>query len=96
MLNVTRCASSGKAQRTMISNRRKREDTAEGCRVLASDDRERAAVILNDRMRAILETSAKAWSDRADMLGRLEASLEARTVPNASAFSDPGVNANLR
>ena len=80
----------------MNSNRRKREDTAEGCRVLARDDRERAAVVVNDHMRAILECSARAWSDRANMLGRLEASLEARTTLNASAFSDPGVNANLR
>lgn len=80
----------------MSSNRRKREDTAEGCRVLANDDRERAALISNDHMRSIFECSARVWSKRADMLGRLEASLEARTAFNASAFAKLNVNADLR
>jgi len=80
----------------MSSNRRKREDTAEGCRVLANDDRKRAALISNDQMRAILECSARVWSERANLLGRLEASLDARSARNASAFAELNVNADLR
>jgi hypothetical protein len=80
----------------MSSSRRKREDTAEGCRLLANDDRERATHISNDHMRAIFECSARVWSERANMLGRLEASLDARTALHASAFAEPSVNADLR
>jgi hypothetical protein len=62
----------------MSSSRRRREDTAEGCRELAHDDEERAAAVPNAHMRATLERSAAAWTSRADLLDRLEASFNAR------------------
>jgi len=45
---------------------------------LAEADRVRAAGMANDHMRGTLERSAAAWSSRADLLGRLEASVSAR------------------
>jgi len=57
---------------------RKREDTAEGCRELALDDRARAADVGTDHMRDRLESSADAWTTRADLLERLAASFSAR------------------
>lgn len=62
----------------MTSRHRKREDTAEGCRLLSLDDRLRAAAMLNPQMRARLERSADAWSARAQLLDRLEASFSAQ------------------
>lgn len=57
---------------------RKREDTAEGCRELALDDRARAAEVDSDHMRDTLERSADAWSTRASLLERLQTSFHAR------------------
>lgn len=51
---------------------RKPEDTAAGCRILASDDRERAGQTESAHMRLRLVSSANAWSARADLLERLE------------------------
>ena len=62
---------------------RKREDTAEGCRELALDDRARAADIGSDHMRIRLEHSADAWSIRARLLDRLETSFNARAEREA-------------
>ena len=58
---------------------RKREDTAEGCREMALDDRARAADVVSDHMRNRLERSADAWTNRANLLERLQASFSART-----------------
>lgn len=52
---------------------RKTEDTAAGCRSLASDDRDRAEQSDSDRMRFRLACSAEAWTQRAELLDRLEA-----------------------
>lgn len=51
---------------------RKPEDTAAGCRLLASDDRARAEQTVSARMRFRLACSAEAWTTRADLLDRLE------------------------
>lgn len=51
----------------------KREDSAAGCRSLASDDRDRAEHSDSDRMRFRLACSAEAWTNRAELLDRLEA-----------------------
>ena len=51
---------------------RKPEDTAAGCRLMASDDRERAAESQSDLMRHRLSRSAEAWTIRAELLDRLE------------------------
>jgi len=63
---------------------RKREDTAEGCREMALDDRARAADVGSDHMRDRLERSAEAWTDRANLLQRLETSFSARIKAQAS------------
>ena len=58
---------------------RKREDTAEGCRALALDDRARAAdVVGSAHMRSTFERSADAWLARAKLLERLGASFRAQ------------------
>jgi hypothetical protein len=51
----------------------KRVDSAAGCRSLASDDRDRAKDSDSDRMRFRLACSAEAWTNRAELLDRLEA-----------------------
>jgi hypothetical protein len=52
---------------------RKSEDTSDGCRARAKDDRDRAQASDSDRMRFRLACSAEAWTARADLLDRLEA-----------------------
>ena len=77
--------------------RKKREDTAEGCRTLARDDMDRAAAIGNDHMRSCLERSASAWASRAALLERLEASFHARAeaqLAGSSARKARGSNAS--
>ena len=64
----------------MSSAKRKPEDSAEGCRGLEQDSRERAATTTNEHMRIILERSANAWSARAQLLSRLERNFHARAV----------------
>lgn len=64
----------------MISARRKTEDTAEGCRSLAQNDRARAAQMVNPHMRASLERSAEAWTARAKLLDRLETNFNQRVA----------------
>lgn len=57
---------------------RKPEDTSEGCHAMAANDRERASENVNERMKAVFERSASAWSSRGDMFKRLEAQREAK------------------
>lgn len=57
---------------------RKAEDTSKGCHAMAADDRERASENVNDRMKAVFERSASAWSTRGDMFKRLEAQRESK------------------
>ena len=52
---------------------RKPEDTAAGCRIMASDDMDRAEQSDSAHMRARLACSAEAWTARADLLDRMEA-----------------------
>jgi len=59
---------------------RKREDTAEGCRELATDDRARAADVGSGHMRNTFERSADAWATRAKLLERLATSFNARNA----------------
>ena len=64
---------------------KKREDTAEGCRELALDDRARAAdAVGSQHMRDTLERSADAWGERAKLLDRLAASFSARARARAA------------
>ena len=63
------------------AGRRKRpEDTPEGCRSFAADDRDRAATFTVDQARSRYERSAAAWTARADLLDRLEAKFQARAA----------------
>ena len=64
----------------MSSAKRKPEDSAEGCRGLERDSRERAAETTSEHMRTDLERSADAWSARAKLLSRLESNFLARAV----------------
>jgi hypothetical protein len=72
------------------ARRKKAEDTSDGCRALAKDDRNRAAAIGNDHMRLQLERSADAWAARAHLLDRLEANFNARAGGHG-----PGPNAEM-
>ena len=78
----------------MSSSNRKREDTAEGCRMLASENREQAAAAANEHMRASLERSAIVWSARADLLRRLEANFTQRALA-VCASGEQGASADL-
>ena len=62
----------------MTSARRRPEDSAEGCRSLAANDRTRASAAVNPQMRATLERSAEAWSARAQLLDRLATNFNER------------------
>ncbi|WP_129790763.1 hypothetical protein [Sphingosinicella sp. CPCC 101087] len=58
--------------------RRKPEDTPAGCRAFAAADLGRAATQNVDRGRWLFESSAAAWSARADLLERLARQSDAR------------------
>lgn len=66
----------------MSSARQKPEDSAEGCRAMATSNREQAATTPNEHMRATLQRSAEAWTERASLLDRLEARFNARAAEN--------------
>lgn len=66
----------------MSSAKRKPEDSAEGCRDLERDSRERAAAMASEHMRAVLERSAEAWSARARLLDRIERDFDTRAAAN--------------
>lgn len=72
----------------MTSAHRRAEDTAEGCRSLAQDDRARAKAMINLHMRATLERSAEAWSARAKFLGRLERNFEERVAAHSRSIKE--------
>jgi hypothetical protein len=55
------------------------EDTALGCRANAAADLGRAGAPGGDFMRVRLEHSAAVWSERADLLDRLEKKFRERT-----------------
>lgn len=52
--------------------------------MLADADLARADTMTNCHMRASMERSAQAWTARSQMLGRLEASFNARVQTHAS------------
>jgi len=66
---------------------RKPEDTSAGCRILASDDRERAEQTESAHMRVRLVSSADAWTRRADLLERLEGN-RTRSIDAPSAWEN--------
>lgn len=73
----------------MSSSRQKPEDSADGCRVMASSDRLKAAATANDHMRASFERSAQVWTARANLLDRLEANFHARAAANVAEHRRP-------
>ena len=64
----------------MSSAKRRPEDSADGCRALAKSDCEQAAEVPSGHMRARFERSAAAWTTRAGLLERIEASFVARAA----------------
>lgn len=60
------------AARHIVRSGKRAEDTAAGCRANASADLLRAHAPGGDFMRLRLEHSAAVWSERADLLARLE------------------------
>ncbi|HEX6661458.1 MAG TPA: hypothetical protein VF067_06280 [Sphingomicrobium sp.] len=66
--------------------RKKSEDTPEGCRTLAKDDRDRADASDTEHMRQRLVGSAEAWTARADLLERIEGSRSAKAGRVAAPF----------
>jgi hypothetical protein len=73
---------------------RKLEDSAAGCRSLASDDRDRAEQSDSDRMRFRLACSAEAWTNRAELLDRLEANRVKLKSESARAGDAPEAQEN--
>jgi hypothetical protein len=53
-------------------------DTAEGCRERAAADLNNALAMSTQNGRQVLEKSAASWTKRAEMLGRIETSIESR------------------
>ena len=53
-------------------------DTAHGCRDRATADQVQALAASTANARRVLETSAASWTQRAELLQRIEASIEAR------------------
>lgn len=64
----------------MSAAKRKAEDSADGCRGRAQDDRARAAAMTSGHMRTVLERSADAWSARARLLERLDKDFSRRAA----------------
>jgi len=58
--------------RHIVRSGKRAEDTAVGCRANAAADLGRAGAPGGDFMRLRLEHSAAVWSERADLLDRLE------------------------
>ena len=77
----------------MSAAKRKAEDSADGCRDRAQDDRARAAAMTSGHMRTVLERSADAWSARARLLERLDKDFSMRA---ASARTRNPVRTNIR
>ena len=62
-----------------IQHSRQPQDTASWCVERAEADRAAAAATDNDNVRRRFELSAASWAERAEMLGRIEARIRART-----------------
>jgi hypothetical protein len=71
----------------MSTERRVPEDSAGGCRALEQADRLRALATPNPHVRESFERSADAWSARATLLDRLEASFKERAAENVKSQS---------
>ena len=67
-----------KAMPTRFHTGKRAEDTMAGCRIRAAADLDKAAAPEGRYMRGRLEHSAAMWSDRAELLGRIEAGSEKR------------------
>lgn len=64
--------------RPAVRSGKRHEDSAAGCRANAAADLGRAHAPGGDFMRARLEHSAQVWTERADLLERLEKKFQAR------------------
>ena len=66
---------------------RRAEDTVGGCEALAASDLARAAAADTANGRLKFQHSGESWLQRADLLGRLQASLEKRTASERKTAS---------
>lgn len=73
-----RSAPPAKPARSMRSLSHERRDTAAGCRERAAADLLESATLATVKGRQRMESSAASWTERAELLDRLEASLAAR------------------
>ena len=64
------------------------QDTAGGCRDRATADLALAATMDTDNRRLRFEQSAAAWSQRAQMIQRLDESFEARRTAAAAMWAE--------
>ena len=67
---------------------RRSEDTAAGCRTLAAASLASAALAALPNGRSRFEQSAAAWSQRAQMIQRLDESFEARRTAAAAMWAE--------
>ena len=75
------------APRHIVRSGKRAEDTSAGCRANAAADIGRAHAPGGDFMRLRLELSAAVWTERADLLERLEEKSRRRTGAAAVAVA---------
>lgn len=73
------------APRQAVRSGKRTEDTGAGCRANAAADLARAGAPGGDFMRMRLEQSAAVWSERAELLERLERNFARRKAGAAAA-----------
>ena len=59
----------------------KKRDTSEACRERASADLLKSVTMLTANQRLVLERSASSWTERADLLDRVEATARVKHSP---------------
>ena len=69
----------------IVRSGKRTEDTGAGCRAKAAADLVRACAPGGDFMRVRLERSAAVWTERADLLERLEKKYQLRTGAEGAA-----------
>jgi hypothetical protein len=69
----------------IVRSGKRTEDTGAGCRAKAAADLVRACAPGGDFMRVRLERSAAVWTERADLLERLEKKYQLRTGAERAA-----------
>ena len=74
-----------------VQHSRQPQDSAAWCAESAEADRAAAAATDNDNVRQRFELSAASWSARAEMLGRIEDGIRARTAAVRAEWDEEDV-----